>query len=71
MNKKREINNTANQKQELKKLNPDKYSWDDLTEFQKQHINAGLDDIKYGRVMSSEAFWEQVKMAESDFSYID
>jgi hypothetical protein len=42
-------------------LNTDNTAWDDLTEYQKENINAGLDDIKHGRVMSSEEFWDQLK----------
>ncbi|MDR3693528.1 hypothetical protein [Mucilaginibacter sp.] len=42
-------------------LNTGNTSWDDLTEYQKENINAGLDDIKHGRVMSSEEFWDQLK----------
>ena len=38
-----------------------KFSWDDLSEYQKENINAGLDDIDNGRVMSSEEFWKQLK----------
>ena len=64
MNKKGKISDTAIQQQELKKLNPDKYSWDTLTEFQKQQINAGLDDIKHGRVMSSDELWKRLKISD-------
>jgi hypothetical protein len=42
-------------------LNTGKSSWDDLSEYEKENINAGLDDIKHGRVMSSEEFWSQLK----------
>ncbi len=42
-------------------LNAGKFSWDDLSEYEKENINAGLDDIKHGHVMSSEEFWSQVK----------
>ncbi|MBB3057027.1 hypothetical protein [Mucilaginibacter gotjawali] len=42
-------------------LNTGNTAWDDLTEYQKENINAGLDDIKHGRVMSSEEFWDQLK----------
>lgn len=42
-------------------LNTGSTSWDDLTEYQKENINAGLDDIKHGRVMSSAEFWDQLK----------
>ena len=45
----------------LRTANSDKFSWDDLSEFQKQNINEGLDDIKHGRVMSSDEFWDQLK----------
>ena len=38
-----------------------KSSWDDLSEYQKENINAGLDDIDNGRVMSSEEFWKLLK----------
>jgi hypothetical protein len=41
--------------------NINQYSWDKLTTFQKQQIDAGLDDIKHGRVLSSEQFWNQLK----------
>jgi len=61
MNKKSIINNIVNQPQRLKALNSNKVSWNDLSEFQKQQINAGLDDIKHGRVLSSEEFWKQLK----------
>lgn len=44
----------------LRTLN-DKFSWDDLSEFEKQNINEGLEDIKHGRVMTSEEFWNQLK----------
>ena len=64
MNKKGKISDTAIQQQELKKLNPDKYSWDTLTEFQKHQINVGLDDIKHGRVMSSDEFWKRLKISD-------
>ena len=42
-------------------LNTDKEAWDDLSEYQKESINAGLEDIKHGHVMSSEEFWNQLK----------
>jgi len=45
----------------VRALNTDKTAWDDLSEYQKENINAGLDDIKHGRVMSSEEFWNQLK----------
>ena len=45
----------------LRNLNASKFSWDDLSEFQKHEINAGLDDIEHGRVMSPEEFWGQLK----------
>lgn len=61
MKKKVTTNSPLSQLQPIKPSNSDKYSWDDLSEFQKQQINAGLDDIKYGRVMSSEEFWNQLR----------
>jgi predicted transcriptional regulator len=45
----------------LRAASSDKNSWGDLSEYQKQHINAGLDDIEHGRVMSSDEFWNQLK----------
>lgn len=45
----------------LRAANSEKDSWDNLTEYQKQQINAGLDDIENGRVLSSEEFWNQLK----------
>jgi hypothetical protein len=39
----------------------DKLSWDGLSEYQKENINAGLGDIEKGRVMSSQEFWKQLK----------
>jgi predicted transcriptional regulator len=45
----------------LRLASTDKSSWDDLSEFQKQQINAGLEDIEQGRVMSSEEFWSRLK----------
>jgi len=45
----------------IRTLNSDKFSWDDLSEYEKQQINEGLDDVKQGRVMSSEEFWKRVK----------
>ena len=42
-------------------LNAGKFSWNDLSEYEKENINAGLDDIKHGRVMSSQEFWNQLK----------
>jgi hypothetical protein len=45
----------------LRTANSDKYSWDDLSEFQKQNINEGLDDSEHGRDLSSDDFWDQLK----------
>ena len=45
----------------LRTLNSGKFSWYDLSEYQKQHISEGLYDIENGRVMSSEEFWNQLK----------
>jgi len=42
-------------------LNTGKTAWDELSASERENINAGLDDIKHGRVMSSEEFWDQVK----------
>ena len=42
-------------------LNTGKTAWDNLSEYEKENINAGLEDIKHGRVMSSEEFWDQLK----------
>ncbi|HEY4325669.1 MAG TPA: hypothetical protein VGN20_16860 [Mucilaginibacter sp.] len=47
----------------LRIANAEKSAWGDLSEFQKQQINAGLDDIEHGRVMSSEEFWSRLKNA--------
>lgn len=49
----------------LRTANSGKYSWDNLSEFQKQNINEGLDDIEHGRRMSSNEFWNQLKMADN------
>jgi hypothetical protein len=61
MNKKAKTYNTVIQPKGIKNFNFDKCSWDNLSEFQKQQIGAGLDDIKNGRVISSEEFWNQLK----------
>jgi len=53
--------NMLNMLEGVRILNADKTSWNDLSEYQKENINAGLDDIKNGRVMSSEEFWQQLK----------
>jgi hypothetical protein len=45
----------------VRMLNAGKSSWDELSEYEKENIEAGLDDIKHGRVMSSEEFWNQLK----------
>jgi len=45
----------------LRTANSDKFSWDDLSEIQKQHINEGLDDIENDRVLSSDQFWSELK----------
>ncbi|HEY8782103.1 MAG TPA: hypothetical protein VIM16_10835 [Mucilaginibacter sp.] len=45
----------------LRTANSDKFSWDDLSEFEKQNINEGLEDIENGRVMTSDEFWNQLK----------
>jgi predicted transcriptional regulator len=37
-------------------------SWENLSETQREHITAGLDDIENGRVLSSDEFWSQLKM---------
>jgi len=42
-------------------LNTGKTAWDNLSEYEKENINAGLEDVKHGRVMSSEEFWDQLK----------
>jgi hypothetical protein len=45
----------------LRAVNSDNFSWDDLSEYQKQHINTGLEDIENGRILSSSEFWSQLK----------
>jgi predicted transcriptional regulator len=45
----------------VRMLNAGQSSWDDLSEYQKENINAGLDDIKHGHVMSSDEFWNHLK----------
>ncbi|BAU53293.1 MULTISPECIES: hypothetical protein [Mucilaginibacter] len=35
--------------------------WDNLPEWQKQHINEGIEDEENGRVISSEEFWKNLK----------
>jgi hypothetical protein len=35
--------------------------WDDLPKSHKQNIQEGLDDIKNGRVMTSDEFWKSLK----------
>jgi hypothetical protein len=45
----------------LRALKPDKYSWDDLSDYAKEQINDGLDDVKHGRVLTSDEFWNQLK----------
>jgi predicted transcriptional regulator len=54
-------NNMLHVLEGLRVTNAGKSSWDDLSEYQKQQINAGLDDIENGRVMSSEEFWSRLK----------
>ena len=61
MNKKVKTDNAAIQSEGLDHPGFDECSWDNLSEFQKQQINAGLDDIKNGRILSSEEFWDQLK----------
>jgi hypothetical protein len=45
----------------LRTVNSDNLSWNDLSEYQRQQINEGLDDIENGRVLSSDEFWNQLK----------
>ena len=44
----------------LRAVNSDNFSWDDLSEYQKQHINTGLEDIENGRILSSSEFWTKI-----------
>ncbi|MBC7399755.1 MAG: hypothetical protein H7289_07395 [Mucilaginibacter sp.] len=37
--------------------------WDDLSEAQKAHINEGIADVRAGRVVTSEEFWDKLKNA--------
>ncbi len=37
--------------------------WDDLSEGHKRQIKKGLEDVKAGRVMTSEEFWNKVRNA--------
>ncbi len=34
--------------------------WNELSDAQKAHINEGLDDIKAGRVMTSQEMWDSL-----------
>ena len=45
----------------LKDSQSEKDWWDDLSENQKRQINEGLEDVRNGRVMSSEIFWKKLK----------
>ena len=45
----------------LRTSNDDNYAWENLSEAQKEHINAGLADAENDRVMSSAEFWKQLK----------
>jgi len=38
-------------------LNTGNFSWNDLSEYQQENMNAGLKDVEAGRVISSEEFW--------------
>jgi len=38
--------------------------WDELSESKKAQINAGLEDVKNGRVMSSDEFWTRLKSTD-------
>lgn len=35
--------------------------WNDLTSYQKKNIQLGLKDLKEGRIMPSEEFWNRLK----------
>lgn len=35
--------------------------WDNLPDWQKRHINEGIEDEENGRVISSEEFWKNLK----------
>jgi len=35
--------------------------WSGLSDAQKQHINAGLEDAENGRLISSNEFWSKLK----------
>jgi predicted transcriptional regulator len=38
----------------------------DYEEWALEQIDAGLDDIKAGRVLSDEEFWKQIEMPRND-----
>lgn len=40
---------------------PNKDWWDELTEPEKENILLGLKDIKEGKTMSSEQFWNKLR----------
>lgn len=46
--------------QSLKNSSEGKDWWDELSEAEKESIKRGEEDIKAGRVYSSEEFWEKV-----------
>lgn len=45
----------------VRTLNESKSFRNDLTPYEQENINAGLEDIKNGQVISSEEFWAQLK----------
>jgi predicted transcriptional regulator len=54
-------NNMLSMLDGLRTSNSDKISWEELSEYQRENINEGLNDIENGRVMSSEEFWRRLK----------
>jgi len=45
----------------LRNSNFDGDWWDSLSDSQTKHINEGIEDEENGRVISSEAFWKNLK----------
>ena len=53
--------NMLNMLDGVRASNADKISWEQLSEYERQNITKGLEDIENGRVMTSEEFWHRLK----------
>jgi hypothetical protein len=48
------------------KINQPTDWWEDLSETQKQHIQAGITDAENGGTISSKEFWDKLKEQNED-----